>query len=194
MACIVCEKIREKKAIIVYEDDSLIAVLPNKPAVPGHIKIYPKSHCTKLDEMTDGQVEHFFMMANYASSAAFDALHAQGTNILINESQEHLVLDVVPRKENDGISFAWKSKQPTQEELDDMYARVKEKAFIVGKKEVSLPVVEQGMAAEKIKDTDVEDSGKGSKDAMLIPAKKERPDESDDMPKNYMIRNLIRIP
>src|SRR4030043_2415716 len=98
MMCVVCDKIAEKKALIVYEDDNLVAILPSKPAVPGHVKIMPKQHFTQLDEMSDELVEDLFFLANFASSAVFDALKAHGTNIILNETDAHLALDVIPRK------------------------------------------------------------------------------------------------
>ena len=66
MACVICDKIKEKKALIVYEDDSLIAILPSKPAAVGHIKIMPKQHFTRLEELSNDQAEELFFLANFA--------------------------------------------------------------------------------------------------------------------------------
>jgi hypothetical protein len=48
--------------------------------------------------------------------------------------------------------FIWKSKQPTQEELAEMFSKIKDTAFVVGKKEASLSqVIELNHPVEDIK-------------------------------------------
>jgi histidine triad (HIT) family protein len=177
MTCAVCEKIKEKKALIVYEDDNLIAVLPSKPAVPGHVKIMPKQHFTKLEEMDDELVEQLFFLSNIASSAVFEALRAHGTNIMLNESDAHLAVDVIPRKEGDGLNFLWKPKQLTPAEMDDIHNKINDKIFLIAKKEEE-------------------------KEAKLTPAPalitEEKKEEIIKLPKedkiNYLIKHLTKIP
>ncbi|MFH0869801.1 MAG: HIT family protein [archaeon] len=135
MDCATCEKIKEKKALIVYEDENLMAILPGKPAVLGHIKILPKQHATKLEDLTPEMAENIFFLANFASSAVFDALRPHGTNIIMNESENHLSIDVIPRKENDGMNFLWKPKSMAPQALDDIFSKIKDKTFTVGKKD-----------------------------------------------------------
>jgi len=135
MACVVCDKIKEKKALIVYEDVNLIAILPSKPAAVGHIKIMPKQHSSKLEELGDELVQDLFFLANFSSASVFEALQAHGTNIILNESDNHLAIDVIPRKENDGLDFMWKPKQLTPEEMDSVHNSIKDKAFVIGKVE-----------------------------------------------------------
>jgi diadenosine tetraphosphate (Ap4A) HIT family hydrolase len=186
MMCVVCEKIKEKKALIVYEDDNLIAVLPSKPAVPGHVKIMPKQHFTRIEEISDELVEQLFFLANIASSAVFDALKAHGTNIILNESENHLVVDVIPRKEGDGLSFLWKPKQLTPAEMDDIHNKINDKIFLIAKKE------------EKKE----EEKEEKEKEAKLAPAPalvaEEKKEEIIKLPKedkiNYLIKHLTKIP
>ena len=135
MTCVICDKIKEKKALVVYENDNLIAILPAKPAAIGHVKIMPKQHYTKLDDMDDQLVEELFFLANFASSSVFEALKAHGTNIILNETDHHLAMDIIPRKENDGMDFMWKPKQLSPEEMDAIHSKIKDRAFVVGKTE-----------------------------------------------------------
>lgn len=184
MMCAVCEKIKEKKALIVYEDDNLIAVLPSKPAVPGHVKIMPKQHFTRIEEMSDELVEQLFFLANIASSAVFEALRAHGTNIVLNESDAHLAVDVIPRKEGDDLNFVWKPKQISPTEMDDIHNKIKDKTFLMPKKE------------EK------KEGEKGEKEVKLAPAPalvaEEKKEEIIKLPKedkiNYLIKHLTKIP
>lgn len=133
--CVVCDKIKEKKALIVFEDDNLVAILPSKPSIPGHIKIMPKQHFTKLEELGDELVAELFFLANFSSSAVFETVKAHGTNIILNESESHLIMDIIPRKEGDGLNFMWKPKQLSQTDMDEAHARIKDKAFVIGKAE-----------------------------------------------------------
>jgi histidine triad (HIT) family protein len=191
MTCIVCDKIKEKKALIVYEDDSIIAILPTKPAVPGHIKIMPKEHASKLEELSDDVVEELFFVANYSSAAVFEALKAQGTNVILNEGDAHLVMDVIPRKENDGLSFTWKPKQLSPTEMDEANARIKDKAFTVGKsekKEDPKPASPTGPATIVVPGIS----------QPVLPASQDKKDEVIKIPKedkiNYLIKHLQKIP
>ena len=172
MACVICDKIKEKKALIVYEDDNLIAVLPSKPATIGHIKIMPKQHFTRLDEADDDLVEELFFLANFASSSAFEVMRAQGTNIILNENDNHLAIDVIPRKENDGLNFMWKPKQIPPEEMDEIHNKIKDKGFGIGQQEEA-----EQRPAEVIEEK--------KEEVIRIP---------DEEKTNYLIKQLEKIP
>jgi histidine triad (HIT) family protein len=200
MNCAVCDKIKEKKALIAYEDDNLIAVLPTKPAVPGHVKIMPKQHFIALEEMSDGLVEELFFLANIASSAVFEALKAHGTNIILNESESHLAVDVIPRKENDGLNFMWKPKQLSPAEMDDVLSKVKDKTFLItgkeDKKEAEKKEKEQKEQEKKIWDPDIAlPEGVSPAPDAPLPEKEEKVLKIPKEEKvNYMIKHLTKIP
>ena len=61
-----------------------------------------------------------FFGASYGTTALFELLGAQGTNIILNESEEQLCIDVVARSENDGLNFLWEPKQGDPNELKDV--------------------------------------------------------------------------
>lgn len=171
MTCTICDKIKEKKALVIYEDDNLVAILPSKPAAIGHIKILPKKHFSKLEELNDELVQDLFFLSNFASSSVFEALQAHGTNIILNETDNHLAIDVIPRKENDGLNFMWKPKQMTPEEMEETYNKVKDKAFVIGKTEQT---AEAKPVAEETKE-----------EIIKIP---------DEEKTNYLIEHLTKIP
>lgn len=211
--CVVCEKLKEKKAIIIYEDENLVAILPSKPAVIGHIKVMPKQHAAKLEELPDNVVEELFFLSNFASSSIFDAVKAHGTNIILNEGdnpETHLCLDVMPRKEGDGLNFRWKTKQLSVDEMDDAYFKIKDKAFFVGRKEVeqkqpsqSLPSTSPKPIIISDKSTDIksekpEEKKEEDKSKNKIGEDKKEDDEVVRIPNedktNYLIKQLQRIP
>ena len=190
MACVICEKIAEKKALFVYEDEQVAAIAPSKPAAPGHIRILPKQHYTKLDEMPDQLVERLFAVANQSSAAGFEVTGSHGSNIILNEGAEHLAIDAIPRKENDGLNFTWQPKQLSQPDFDGVFSKIKDKAFGIGAKEKKAPVVvSQERKAEVI--TPLKPREAPAQKPEIRPAAKETPEPESE---NYMVKNLTRIP
>jgi len=122
--CDICKILEHRETFhFVYEDDICFAILHESPAIPGQVLLIPKKHATILEELDDVTVKHLFIVSSKISSAIFDTLGAYGTNIILNNGtsagQElpHVVLHVLPRKENDGLSFEWSGKKATEEEL-----------------------------------------------------------------------------
>jgi len=185
--------------MIAYEDDNLIVVLPSKPATLGHIKIIPKNHFTKLEELPDEFVEELFFLANFSSSAVFEALKAHGTNIMLTESDNHMALDIIPRKEGDGLNFLWKGKQLSVADMDEAYSKIKDKAFTTGAQEkkdepralpetaqqlkIEAPIQSFAPAPVEIKKCDTKSDSK--EEVLKIP----KEDKT-----NYLIKHLQKIP
>ena len=124
MKCDICSIIENKKSFkLIYEDDLVFAILHESPAVLGHVLVIPKKHAPILEELDEISAEQLFVVANKISSLLFEVLGAHGTNILINNGigagQElpHLVLNVIPRKENDSLNFEWQPKKASESEL-----------------------------------------------------------------------------
>lgn len=111
--CIFCHiktgKIPSKK---VYEDDHVFAILDINPAAPGHVLLMPKDHYMILPQIPEEVVKHLFTTAKKISHALLRGLTAQGTNVFVangyaaGQKAQHFILHVIPRKENDGLSFA----------------------------------------------------------------------------------------
>src|SRR3989344_7120887 len=80
--CTFCQLI-QKKANVLYDDEKLVVMLSPEPALPGHLLVVPKVHATILEQVPDFIVGDMFKAANKASSAIFESLGAQGTNVLI---------------------------------------------------------------------------------------------------------------
>jgi hypothetical protein len=105
-----------------------------------------------------------------------------------------LAIDVVPRKENDALNFTWKPKQPVQEELEDVFSKIKDKAFIVGKsdgKESKQQAVEVSLPVETIK---VESGKEDSLHKMNKEDSKIMEEKPKQEPENLQIKNLTRLP
>lgn len=142
--CILCQimdgKVPSKK---VYEDDEILAVLDFNGATLGHCFVMPKQHFTIMEQVPDHLIGRLFQVANKVSSAVFEALDVKGTNIFVTNGTAagqvvaHFMINVIPRKENDGINLQWKPKQLTQEEMSTVELQLKDTSKNVGGFEVS---------------------------------------------------------
>lgn len=121
-----------QESTALFEDDVMKIMMPEKPAVEGHIKIIAKD-CSHLDQLSYEEAVHLFVSASQTSSLVFEMLKAQGTNIIIRENP--LVCHIIPRKQDDGLDFKWKATQTS----DDMFDKLKDAAFVVGKLEAKQP-------------------------------------------------------
>ena len=138
-SCIVCQiasgSIPSKK---VYEDDLALAVLDVNGANPGHCFVLPKSHYPILEQVLDAEIGKLFNIANKVSTAIFESLGAQGTNIFVangipaGQTVAHFTINVIPRKENDGINLQWQPRQLSEEEMSTVELKVKEQTKNIG--------------------------------------------------------------
>lgn len=114
MSCVFCAIVAgEAPAVRIYEDDDYLGILDIRPFTPGHTLVIPKKHTVDL---TDTPPETLAGMAvvgqRIARAARESGLHADGTNIAINDGKAafqsvfHIHLHVVPRHDGDKLSFA----------------------------------------------------------------------------------------
>lgn len=172
--CILCQIVRgEVPSKKVYEDDEILVILDFNGANLGHCFVMPKEHYTILEQVPDYLVGKIFQIANKVSSAIFEILEAKGTNIFVTnglaagQTVAHFMINVIPRKDNDGINLQWQPKQLTEEEMATVELQLKDSSRDIGSFEKT-PEQE----TKKIK--------------------KEREAISDE--ENYLLKQLRRIP
>ncbi|MBI2558872.1 HIT domain-containing protein [Candidatus Woesearchaeota archaeon] len=148
--CIVCQivanKIPSKK---VYEDEFVMAVLDFNGANPGHCFVMPKSHYPIIEQVPDIEIGRLFNVSNKLSSAIFESLGAQGTSIFVangipaGQTIAHFIINVIPRKEGDGINLQWQPKNLDEEEMSTVELKLKEQTKRIGhfEKEIKKPKV-----------------------------------------------------
>ena len=169
--CSVCQK--KESMLKVAQVEKNFAFLADPPAVTGHLIVSPNSHNPILDTIPDFDVGSLFIMANKLSTALFETLPIQGTNIIIqngvgaDQSAPHCILHVLPRKENDGLDFTWSPRTIDEEQMSTIELKIKEAAKNVGVFE------------------------KEKKEPMKIETKVE---ELKDTVDNYLIKQINRIP
>ena len=180
MTCKICEwienkdNVREKDGVkVVYEDERTFAILSDDPKVLGHIMIFPKEHVKDISQVSEEMITHYFFVASFSATAVFEGLGAQGTNIIVNNGSNserrfsHFCINVLPRKQEDGIEFKWEAKKDIN--LEEIQSRIKDKAFTIGKEkkeEEKKPEITKEKEEEKISSEE----------------------------ENYMIKQLKRIP
>lgn len=139
-SCLVCQivgnRVPSKK---IYEDDFVIAVLDVNGANPGHCFVIPKTHYPIIEQVPDAEVGRLFQVSNKISTAIFDSLGAQGTNIFVangipaGQTVAHVTINVIPRKENDGINLQWQPRQLSEEEMSTVELKLKDQAKNIGR-------------------------------------------------------------
>jgi len=176
--CELCEQIAQGKDVLGQTDDIAI-LLAQEPASEGHLLVVPKQHAAIAEQVPNNVISDMFTTANALSSQLFSQLGFQGTNLLLQnglaagQSINHVTLNIIPRKEGDGLNLEWQPKQLSDEEMSQLETTIKAEGSQIGqfeKPEHKIP--KQG--SEETKD-------------------KEKPD-SDTTEVDYMIEQLKRIP
>ena len=174
-SCLLCQIVSNKiPSYKVYEDDLTLAVLDVNGANPGHCFVMPKNHYPIMEQVPDNELTNLFTVSNKISSAIFENLKVQGTNIFVRngipagQTVAHFMINVIPRKENDGVNLQWKPKQLSEEEISTIELKLK----------------------EQIKDTGVGKIEKTKKSIQETPKSEPVIDDEDD----YFMRQLRRVP
>ena len=175
--CIFCQiiagKVQSKK---IFEDNIAIGILDINPANPGHILLLPKEHYTIMPQLPEDVLSHLFMAAKALSNSMLRSLEVQGTNIIVangvaaGQRAQHFMIHVIPRKENDGISFELPQKSIQMDELDKIGKKLVENlGSKVEDKEMPKPFV----MPKKIVEAQFKEKPK-EKEAKKAPIKKEK--------------------
>jgi len=147
MMCEICSAIKKKENVI-YETKNVSAFLSKTPSTLGHVVVTTKEHYPIMENVPDYIIGEIFRIVNKISTAVFEVLSAEGTNIIVNNGIEagqkkpHFCVNIIPRKRNDNLSFQWKAKQLSEEEMSTIELKLKEGAKDIGafEKEKKEPV------------------------------------------------------
>lgn len=130
--CRFCQIIAgDEAAHLVFEDESSIAFLDNRPLFPGHSLLVPRDHHETLGDLPDELVGPLFANARLLSVAVPKAMRKPGSfvalNNVVSQSVPHVHVHVVPRKPKDGLrGFFWpRSKYSSEAEMRKVAERVR---------------------------------------------------------------------
>lgn len=133
MACDYCTIIEgEGKAEILHEGEQLLIAAKDVAFIPGQLTILPKEHFTILEMVSEELLTTAVAAANKASTLLFERLGAQGTNILVQngtgagQKVPHFAIEVLPRREGDGLQLSWTPQTVGDDDLDIVAAQLKE--------------------------------------------------------------------
>ena len=133
--CIFCKILAgEILAYYVYQDKKVVAFLDIQPGNPGHLLVVPKKHYSVLPQMPDEEVGHLFTVAKQLSGIVFDAVGAEGVNIVQNNGQvagqmvPHVHVHVIPRMQKDEVVIEWKPGKMSDSEAKKIQTAIAEKA------------------------------------------------------------------
>ena len=172
--CELCEQIAHGKDLL-GQNENIAILLAQEPASEGHLLVVPKKHAAIAEQIPDNIIADMFTTANALSSQLFSKLGFQGTNLLLQnglaagQSINHVQLNIIPRKEGDGINLEWQPKQISDEEMQALETAIKSEASNIGK------IEKHNHKIEPKKETD----------------KKEHADPNEV---DYMIEQLRKIP
>ena len=120
---------------VLYEDEKVLAVLPNEAVVPGHIELYSKEEEKEIERLSAESSAHLFYTASFAASLIFEGLKAHGTNIILKSGKSDdnpkgaLCVHILPRTTGDRLQeLVWKPKEPKYS-LDDIAKRIKDQTW-----------------------------------------------------------------
>jgi histidine triad (HIT) family protein len=188
--CRYCE-IVEKKTSLLYEDDRIIAVLPERPATKGHVQIIPKKHHTSMQNMDDKELEQLFYAASFSASALFETLEAHGTNIIADTGSlikegGHFHIDVIARKSGDELNLLWTPQRLPEEEMKSVQGKIKDRCDLIGHEKKKEVIDLDKRKIEKIEPATEEKKETGKEE--------KRKKELEEGKESYLVRQLKRMP
>jgi histidine triad (HIT) family protein len=117
-------------ALVVYEDEFVMAFLDQNPVNLGHTLVIPKNHYANIYEATDEILGKMMSAVKKVASKQKDVLKADGVNINVNNDKGagqiifHSHFHVIPRYEGDGFKH-WHGQPHTEEEKNSTYETLK---------------------------------------------------------------------
>lgn len=106
----VIEKIvsRDIPAVIVFENDSLISFIDNKPINEGHLLICPKNSYANIYDLPDELLIEIMLLAKNITANMVNNLNIDGVTLMQNNADlntlNHFHLHLIPRFKNDSLS------------------------------------------------------------------------------------------
>ena len=133
-SCVFCDIIKgDKKASIVYENETVLAFMDQRQANPGHVLVIPKEHFRDIYSLPETIGPHIMGCLIKVSQAVKEAFDAEGLNIWQSNGRAggqevyHVHFHVHPRKFNDTLPKIYDSEPmcPSSDELDEYAQRIR---------------------------------------------------------------------
>jgi len=121
----------EAEASVVYEGERTIAFMDRSPIAEGHVLVVPRPHAGSLDDLDPDIGGRLFQVGQRVAGALRERLGAEGVNLFLADGEAagqelfHVHLHVIPRAEDDGISFITARSRPGREALEATAGRIR---------------------------------------------------------------------
>ncbi|MGB9707915.1 MAG: HIT family protein [Candidatus Pacearchaeota archaeon] len=133
--CIFCQIIEGKlETIKIYEDSDIIVVLDVYPAAVGQMIVMPKQHFSTIGELPDALLNKLFVFVKAVSQVFLKVTGAEAFNIFVAQGDaagqrvKHFCVNVIPRYENDKISFELPRIKIDKKELEKLGEKLRKEA------------------------------------------------------------------
>ena len=112
--CIFC-KIAAKQipALIVHENEAVVAFLDVSPLAHGHLLVIPREHYERIVDMPDEILGQLASSLPRLGRALLEVSGAEGFNVLQNNGGvagqvvPHVHFHLIPRRGDDGLGYRW---------------------------------------------------------------------------------------
>jgi histidine triad (HIT) family protein len=151
MTCKTCDRMRKEA---IYKDEEIAILLAEEPATAGHLKIIPAKHFLIMEEIPSNILSKLFITSNKISTLLFEKLNAHGSNIIIQngtaagQTDNHFVIDIIPRRENDNLNLEWKPGKASEDDLSTVMLKLQENTKYIDETKEEKPVIKQEESAE----------------------------------------------
>lgn len=108
----------------LFENSDFRVILDKFPGAKGHTLILTKEHVENIYDLDAETAGKLFAMATIVAKALKKVLNCDGMNLLQNNGEvagqtvNHFHLHLIPRFNDDGLKFAWETKQFSDDELE----------------------------------------------------------------------------
>ncbi|MBP9827800.1 HIT family protein [Patescibacteria group bacterium] len=100
-ACVLCNALINETYRVVYQDESVFAIINDSPVKKGHVMILPVRHVENLSDLKPIESQAFLSLSDRCMRAV-EKLTGETSLAIVNgwgfRSQNHLHLHVVPSK------------------------------------------------------------------------------------------------
>ncbi len=120
----------ELESATIFESNEFRVILDKFPSGKGHTLIMPKEHFEDIYDLDGETAGKLFALATVIAKSLKKVLNCDGMNILQNNGEVagqtvmHFHLHLIPRFEDDGINFKWKTKQFSDEQLGELVSEI----------------------------------------------------------------------
>jgi histidine triad (HIT) family protein len=132
-ACVFCDLLAGNgESSLVYEDETLVALMDLHPVNPGHVLVVPRQHAAQMSDLDEAIGAHAFRVAMRLQQAIrHSGVRCEGINLFVADGEAagqdvfHFHLHVIPRFEGDPFKIEADWKEAQRPDLDEVAGRIR---------------------------------------------------------------------